>query len=92
MKITIEMAANGWLIRTQPDHPEDRSETYVYSEDSDWDDIAEVKAFAEVLWRINDLIGPTTSRHSVARIYVEVKPGDKYEKNPQSMSEGSTVD
>ena len=79
MKITIEMAANGWLIRTQSDHPEDRSETYVYSEDSDWDDIAEVKAFAQVLLRVNDLIGPTTSRHSVARIYVEVKPGDKHE-------------
>ena len=79
MKITIEMAANGWLIRTQPDHPEDRSETYVYSHADSFNDTDEVKAFAEVLWRINDLIGPETSRHSVARIYVEVKPGDKYE-------------
>ena len=79
MKITIEMAANGWLIRTQPDHPEDRSETYVYSHADSFNDTDEVKAFAEVLWRINDLIGPTTSRHSVARIYVEVKPGDNYQ-------------
>ena len=79
MKITIEMAANGWLIRTQPDHPEDTPETYVYSEDSDWDDTVDVKAFARVLWCLNDLIGPTTSRYSKARVYVEVKPGDKHE-------------
>ena len=92
MKITIEMAANGWLIRTQSDFPEDMPETLVYSYADSFNDTDEVKAFAEVLWRINDLIGPTTSRHSKARVYVEVKPGDKYEKNPQSMSEGSTVD
>ena len=32
MKITIETAVNGWLIRTQPDFPEDRSELYVLLE------------------------------------------------------------
>lgn len=79
MKVTIEMAANGWLIRTQSDFPEDMPETFVYSHVDDFDDTDEVKAFAKVLWRVNDLIGPTTSRHSKARIYVEVKPGDKHD-------------
>ena len=79
MKVTIEIAANGWLIRTQPDFSQDKTETFVYSHVDDFDDTDEVKAFAHVLWRVNDLIGPTTSRHSKARIYVEVKPGDKHE-------------
>ena len=79
MKVTIETAVNGWLIRTQSDFSEDMPELYVYSHSDSTHHTDEVKAFAEVLWRINDLIGPTTSRHSVARIYVEVKPGDKYE-------------
>ena len=79
MKVTIEMAANGWLIRTQSDFPEDRSETYVYSHADSTHDTAEVNTFASVLWCLNDLIGPTTSRHSKARVYVEVKPGDKHD-------------
>ena len=79
MKVTIEMAANGWLIRTQSDFPEDMPETFVYSHADSFDDTDEVKAFAQVLWRVNDLIGPSTSRHSKARIYVEVKPGDKHD-------------
>ena len=79
MKVTIEMAANGWLIRTQSDFSEDMPELYVYSHSDSTHDTDEVKAFAEVLLRVNDLIGPTTSRHSKARIYVEVKPGDKHD-------------
>jgi len=89
MKITIEMAANGWLIRTQSDFPEDMPETFVYSHADSFDDTDEVKAFAQVLWRVNDLIGPTTSRYSKARIYVEVKPGDKHEdfEDEKSLTE-----
>jgi hypothetical protein len=79
IKITIETAVTGWLIRTQPDFPEDRSELYVYSHSDSMDDTAEVNTFASVLWCLNDLIGPTTSRHSKARVYVEVKPGDKHD-------------
>jgi len=68
MKVTIEMAANGWLIRTQSDFPEDRPETFVYSHGDSFNDDDEVEAFAKVLWRINELIGPTTSRHSASNI------------------------
>jgi hypothetical protein len=79
VKLIIETAANGWLIRKEPDEIDDRSETYVFSHGGDLDDTAEVNAFARVLWCLDDLIGPTTSRHSKARVYVEVKPGDKHE-------------
>ena len=79
MKITIEMAANGWLITTDTGFKEDRPDLYVYSRADSFDDTDEVKAFAQVLWRVNDLIGPSTGRYSKARIYVEVKPGDKHE-------------
>ena len=79
MKVTIETAVNGWLIRTESDFPEDRSELYVYSHSDSMDDTEEVNAFARVLWCLNDLIGPTTSRHSKARVYIEVKPCDKHD-------------
>ena len=79
MKVTIETAVNGWLIRTESDFPEGRSGLYVFSHSDSKDDTAEVNAFARVLWCLNDLIGPTTSRHSKARVYVEVKPGDKHD-------------
>lgn len=79
MKLTIETAANGWLIRKEPDEIDDRCELYVFSHCDSFEDIEEVNAFATMLHTLNDLIGPTTSRYSPARIYVEVKPGDKHE-------------
>ena len=79
MKVTIETAVNGWLIRTESEFPEGRSGLYVFSHSDSMDDTEEVNAFARVLWCLNDLIGPTTSRHSKARVYVEVKPGDKHD-------------
>jgi len=82
MKLTIETATNGWLIRTKPDFPDDRPELYAFSFVDSADDTEEVKAFAQVLWHLNSLIGPTTSRYSKARIYVEVKPGDKHDDYP----------
>lgn len=77
MKLTIETAANGWLIRKEPDEIDDRSELHVYSFTDSQYDVEEVKAFAQVLWCLNDLIGPSTSRYSPARIYVKVQPGEK---------------
>jgi hypothetical protein len=78
MILIIETASNGWLIRKEADATDDRSELHVFSHSDSMDDTAEVNAFARVLWCLNDLIGPTTGRNSKARIYVEVKPGDKH--------------
>jgi hypothetical protein len=78
MKVIIETALNGWLIRTEPSFTDDMPELHVYSHSDGVDTEDEVKAFAGVLWCVNSLIGPTTGRNSAARIYVEVKPGDKH--------------
>lgn len=78
MKIKIETARNGWMIRREPDEIDEASEVFVYGYSDDSDDVDEVKSFANFLWRITELLGPTTSRYSEARIYVEVRPGDKY--------------
>jgi hypothetical protein len=79
MILIIETAANGWLIRKEADATDDTSELHVYSHSDGADTEDEVKAFAGVLWCVNSLIGPTTGRTSKARIYVEVKPGDKHD-------------
>jgi hypothetical protein len=79
MKVIIETALNGWLIRTESSFTDDMPELHVYSHSDSADTQDEVKAFAGVLWCLNSLIGPTTGRNSKARIYVEVKPGDKHE-------------
>ena len=78
MKVTIETALNGWLIRTEPGFTDDMPELHVYSHSDSADTEDEVKAFAGVLWCVNSLIGPTTGRNSKARVYIEVKPGDKH--------------
>jgi hypothetical protein len=55
------------------------AELHVFSHSDSADTEDEVKAFAGVLWCVNSLIGPTTGRNSKARVYIEVKPGDKHE-------------
>jgi hypothetical protein len=79
MKVIIETASNGWSIRTEPSFTDDMPELHVFIHSDSADREEEVKAFAGVLWCVNDLIGPTTGRNSNARIYVEVKPGDKHQ-------------
>lgn len=78
MKVSIETAINGWLIRKEPDDIDDRIELSVHEHPERCDEVGEVKAFAGVLMRLTELLCPTTSRYSAARIYVEVRPGDKY--------------
>jgi hypothetical protein len=89
MKLIIETASNGWLIRKEPDEFDDRSELHVFSHCDSFNDIEEVNAFATMLHTLSDLIGPTTSRYSPARVYIEVKPGDKHEdfEDEKSLTE-----
>lgn len=75
MKITIESADNGWIVH----YKQVTRRKAVFSVPNNGGDAQEVETFSNVLWFINEQIGPTTGRYSPARIYVEVKPGDKYE-------------
>jgi hypothetical protein len=74
--ITVKTAINGWVLELQSNG--ESIETYVFSYQDDLSDEDEVKTFASLLRRIDSLIGPSTGRYSEHRIYVDVRPGDKY--------------
>lgn len=76
--LKIEVVQNGWLLTDESD-PEmvqkyvfqEREDGYLYEKNS-------AEAFAGLLWQIKNLIGPTDSRYSAHRVYIEIKPGDKH--------------
>jgi hypothetical protein len=70
MNVTIKTVSNG-LILTHKIEDETAQEVFEYSDN-------EVDKFAEFLYRLSDLIGPSTGRHDAKRIYIKVAPGDKY--------------
>lgn len=73
--IVIEMARNGWIVRDKRD--EELEHTYVFS-DGDTDQES-VEGFRNLLWQLNELCGPTTSRYSAHRINIRIEPGDNHE-------------
>lgn len=73
--ITIEMARNGWIVRDK--QGEELEHVYVFSEGDT--DKESVEGFRNLLWQLNELCGPTTSRYSAHRINITIEPGDKYE-------------
>jgi hypothetical protein len=73
--IKISTALNGWIVECKYDV--DVSRVFVFSHS---DSIkSEVEAFVEMLWQVNDFIGPSTSRYSPERVSISVKAGDNYE-------------
>ena len=69
----IRQAKNG-LILEVTEVNENQTEKIVYQERYD----EEVECFADFLRLMNENFGPTTSRHSEKRIYIQVKPGDNF--------------
>ena len=74
--ITIKNALNGWILELRSNDEE--IDRYVFSYEDNLGEYDEVQAFALLLRKINDLIGPSTSRYSEYRIYLDIRPGDKY--------------
>lgn len=78
--IKIEIVENGWLItdETNPDGPRklviECNEVVTINPSQET-----MEAFCGLLWRVNDLIGPTTSRYSPHRLKISLEPGDKYD-------------
>lgn len=71
MKLTIEKVSNGWIV-----HDDMEPETpmmLVFEESAD----TETASFARLLDYILEQLGPSNSRHSKERIYIEIRPGDK---------------
>lgn len=79
MIFEIKKVMNGNLVIIK-ENSEDDGEHILVSRDGE-DEETDVEAFAMLLRELNDAFGPMTSRYSKKRIYVEVKEGDKYEKN-----------
>ena len=77
--IKIETADNGWIITDDTI----TGNKWLVVKDCD-DDVLNpsrktMEAFVSVLWRITDLIGPTTSRYSPHRVKISLVKGDKCE-------------
>jgi hypothetical protein len=73
MLFEIKKAKNGYIVQC-----DDEDSPMVFQELSD-EILDEVDAWAYFLRELTDCYGPSTSRYSPKRIYVEVKPGDKFD-------------
>lgn len=80
MSLVIKMVMNGWILEDHADPELVRIQVFEGG-DREEDD---VKAMQQLLYTINDLVGPTTSRYSKHRIYVRIEPGDKFEDLQES--------
>lgn len=67
MRLTIEMAPNGYALRDEDD------ELVTVVEDDE-----EAEAARLMLWEVNERIGHIGSRHDAARVRIIVLPGDKW--------------
>lgn len=74
MKFEIKRAKNGYIVSCNSEE-----EPYVFQELSD--ELDEVDAWAYFLRELTYEYGPdaNNSRYSPKRVYIEVRPGDKYE-------------
>lgn len=77
MSLVLKMVSNGWILEDHSDPEFIRIEVFESKTDSAQ---GEVEAMARLLWTVDSLIGPTTSRYSEHRIYIRVEPGDKFEE------------
>lgn len=86
VQIVLETADNGFIMRIPAEHDEDKDIMYVFQEEED--DADDIEPFRQLLSMILHHMGPTTSRYSEKRIYIEVRPGDKYEPPKDDESKG----
>lgn len=72
----IRRVKNGLVLKVtdKTNSPSEKGEI-VYQEKFD----DEIEGFADFLCYLDDCYGPTTSRYSKKRIYISVKPGDKFD-------------
>jgi hypothetical protein len=82
--IKIERALNGWIVRhKEEDEPLDLH-VFDTGDDSERDT---AEAFADMLWKIKELIGPLESRYSAHRVMITIQPGDKHASHPDNQEE-----
>ena len=74
MIFELRQAKNGVILKVTVREDDEAVHEVVYQETFD----DEITGFAEFLRFLCDEWGPSTSRYSSERIYVEVRPGDKH--------------
>ena len=76
LRCEIRRASNGWILKVEhPSVGDDEPDEIVYEEKFD----DEIECFADFLRTLDDELGPSTSRYSPKRVYIQVRPGDKHE-------------
>ena len=80
--IKIERASNGWIIRHQEEDEPLDLHVFDTGDDSERDT---AEAFADMLWKIKELIGPLESRYSAHRVMIHIEPGDKHSSHPDNQ-------
>ncbi len=87
--IQIERADNGWILIDHSDTENVRK--HVFQEADGFDvEKSEAEAFASLLWVIKSIMGPSDSRYSAHRVYIDIRPGDKHEDYKDNEDEQST--
>jgi hypothetical protein len=88
LRCEIRRARNGWILKVEhPSFEAGEPDEVVYEEKHD----DEVECFADFLRSLNDEFGPSTSRYSPKRIYVQIEPGDKHGDSENSGDTGGQV-
>lgn len=86
--IKIECVDNGWLLTDETD-PDGHRRRVVESNDGMMVNPSKetMEAFCRLLWEVNDLIGPSTSRYSPHRVSITLQPGDKHSSHPDNQED-----
>jgi hypothetical protein len=72
LKVQISSAENGWVVENlSKDESENGLSVFSFETCEE-----EAQAFADVLWKVKELLGPQESRYSPQRV---IEQGDKYE-------------
>jgi hypothetical protein len=72
VKVVVESARNGYIVRIPTDGP-DEAELVIAIGENDV-----VEANLQMLQEVHEAIGHVGSRHDARRIFIGVQPGDKH--------------
>lgn len=84
--LMIKMVTNGWILEDSHDEESVRYHVFEHKDSFMDGEKEEVESFARLLWTINDIIGPSTSRYSKHRISVSIVKGDKCDDHLENES------
>lgn len=88
--IKIDMVSNGWILEDHTDSEFTKRFVFEHMDDFQNGEKSEVEAFVRLLWVLNDLYGPTTSRYSEHRVAIRIEKGDKCDDHLEEVKRSDT--